>query len=530
MCLVRSKTEFSALSKFSWTLLLEASWDFDEAAMMLKEKKKGNLLEDECDTGDEVTRRKKLVTCRCVRNRRSVRWRVRHTRYQNRLPEDWVLPKKRRADKKSINSIAHALDLFLACSGLTINNSKSVVWFSPNSNDDSINATLAKLQIPRACNLGSYLGFPLGMKGNSSDFQPILQKIKKRMDSWNTRFLSTAGKVTLLNSVVSPMAGFYMQCIPFPVKFKIWLLTLDPGNETVFPLTYLTPSKIKLVPSLSLRTPLAVTSIALFCGRGINVPAQCPLSGHLDENISHLLMECLITNLIWVKINICPASTSFSSWLKSNATNETSSTLNIPIGTIFIYCLWHIWLGRNQCVFNNQTFTPQVILKCSLVVAAEYFHLNPHPSPLQRSDSILLKWQPPPHNWWKLNTDGACSGNPGLFAIGDLIQNHNGTFISGFSNFIGYGTAFTAELWAITKLITSITLLLLAGPTSRDLQNFKILHSYMEGNGCADSLAKQALLSQSPTFESIPSHIRLSFLADIHGVHYARNVSSTSAL
>ncbi|KAF7843789.1 calreticulin 3 [Senna tora] len=51
---MRSKTEFSALSKFSWTLLLEASWDFDEVAMMLKEKKKGNFLEDEFEDDPDL--------------------------------------------------------------------------------------------------------------------------------------------------------------------------------------------------------------------------------------------------------------------------------------------------------------------------------------------------------------------------------------------------------------------------------------------------------------------------------------------
>ncbi|KAF7844846.1 reverse transcriptase [Senna tora] len=626
---------------------------------------------------------------------------------------------KTQADKKSINSISHTLDFFLAYLGLTINKSKSVVWFSPNSNGDSINATLAKLQIPRARNLGSYLGFymqcipfpvkvcnqldkmqrdffwfnyagkrkvhtmcwdrickpkshgGLGIYKTRERNLSYLAKLAWQASRSSNQHLPWAkllhhylgnhirapsllgkdlirGRNLLSDSLISIIysgkdTNFWLDCwtslgplrnflygplhandlnltvqdlaldfgswnwdhipfdIPHPIKnkinaipvlknsscsdLKVWRFNLngqlDLKSAYNFALNLLpqqgassSTNSINWVWKSLCHTRLqyflwscaseALPCRALLCKRGINVPPQCPLCGHPNENISHLLMDCPITNLIWVKLNICPASTSFSSWLKSNVTNETSSALNIPTGTIFIYCLWHIWLGRNQCVFNNQTFTPQVILKRSLAAAAEYFHLNLLPRPLQCSDSILLKWQPPPHNWWKLNTNGACSGNPGPFAIGGLIRNHNGTFISGFSSFIGYDTAFTAELWAITVglnmalslncnyiCVESDSLLAVNLLNSSDVPDthhlynlimacrsslqgyteFKILHSYREGNGCADSLAKQALLSQSlmATFESILSHIRLSFLADLHRVHYARNVSSTSA-
>ncbi|KAF7811424.1 protein TOPLESS-like [Senna tora] len=54
----------------------------------------------------------------------------------------------------------------------------------------------------------------------------------------------------------------------------------------------------------------------------------------------------------------------------------------------------------------------------------------------------------------------------------------------------------------------------------------QICHTYREGNSCADSLAKDALLKRSP----MASFSRMAFLADYHGVSFFRNVPCNSLL
>ncbi|KAF7830619.1 Trimethylguanosine synthase [Senna tora] len=688
-------------------------------------------------------------------------WIVCLTHLENRQS---LSPYFARTDKKSINSISHSLDIFLSCSGLTINNYKSGIWFSPNTTDAAINEALTKLQFPRTQNLGSYLGIPLGMKGRICDFKPILEKIKGRLDSWNTRFLSPAGKITLLNSVISPMAGFYMQCVPFPFRVcnqldklqrdffwtttagkskihtvcwenickpkplgglgifksrernltflaklswqvtqalnlpwakllhhylqdssrsrsllgkglirshkllseglihivysgedtKFWTdnwtslgplrnliqgplniydinlsvkdLSIDlgkwhwdripfvlpqliidrinatpilknstskdikawrfnPSGQFDLKLAYIyalnlmpqygvspTHSPIKWVWRTSCHSRLkfflwSCVSNALPCRsilnrRGINVPPHCPTCGHHEETISHIFMECPNSKLIWQHLNTTPTTTDFLPWLKQNALCDSSSSLNTPLGTNFIYCLWHIWLSRNQLIFKNQNWPPNMILRKGLAAAAEFFHLNPQHSSLLNSNNIQIKWHPPIANWWKLNTDGACSGNPGPFAIGGIIRDHNGSFISGYSSYIGFGTALKAELWAISvglRIALSLNcnfihvesdsllavkflkdnnipdthhlhnLLLSCRSSLQEFTEFSISHVYREGNQCADSLAKQALLNKTlmTTFDNTPVHIRLPFLADLHGVHFIKSVSSS---
>ncbi|KAF7823154.1 putative WRKY transcription factor 31 [Senna tora] len=84
--------------------------------------------------------------------------------------------------------------------------------------------------------------------------------------------------------------------------------------------------------------------------------------------------------------------------------------------------------------------------------AAEYHHLATNGFPHSARSIILnVKWSPPLEGWWKLNTDGACSGNPGPFAIGGIIRNQLGNWISGYSGYVGTGTALKAELWAISS-------------------------------------------------------------------------------
>ena len=52
-----------------------------------------------------------------------------------------------------------------------------------------------------------------------------------------------------------------------------------------------------------------------------------------------------------------------------------------------------------------------------------------------------IKWSPPPLGWFKLNTDGSFLGNPGLAGGGDVIQNHLGEWVGGFSRAIGFTTS-----------------------------------------------------------------------------------------
>ena len=51
--------------------------------------------------------------------------------------------------------------------------------------------------------------------------------------------------------------------------------------------------------------------------------------------------------------------------------------------------------------------------------------------------TVLISWNPPTHNWIKLNTDGCSKGNPGIAGGGGVIRDSLGRWLGGFLVHIG---------------------------------------------------------------------------------------------
>ncbi|CAA7024003.1 unnamed protein product [Microthlaspi erraticum] len=64
-----------------------------------------------------------------------------------------------------------------------------------------------------------YLGLPLSSKKLSvGDCDPLIVQIKQKLDSWNNRLLSLAGRLSLLSSVISGIIGFWTSAFILPLK------------------------------------------------------------------------------------------------------------------------------------------------------------------------------------------------------------------------------------------------------------------------------------------------------------------------
>ena len=50
---------------------------------------------------------------------------------------------------------------------------------------------------------------------------------------------------------------------------------------------------------------------------------------------------------------------------------------------------------------------------------------------------IPMHWEMPPSNWFKLNTDGASSGNPRRAGGGGVIRDSVGEWVRGFAGVLG---------------------------------------------------------------------------------------------
>ncbi|KAL5539932.1 hypothetical protein UlMin_042971 [Ulmus minor] len=102
------------------------------------------------------------------------------------------------------------LNFFSMCSGLKINMNKSSLA-GINLEDEEVWVLAAEV----GCEKGSwpmkYLSLPLGGNPNSAEFwNPVVEKVGKRLDGWKKVFLSKGGRLTLIQSVLSSFPIYFM--------------------------------------------------------------------------------------------------------------------------------------------------------------------------------------------------------------------------------------------------------------------------------------------------------------------------------
>jgi hypothetical protein len=121
------------------------------------------------------------------------------------------------ADPQQLMYIRLVLTFFEAVTGLRVNMRKSElvsVGDVPNL------STLADIMQCRIASLPmTYLGMPLGSSFKSKDiWNPILEKMERRLAGWKSLYLSKGGRLTLLKSTLSSLPTYYLSLFTIPVS------------------------------------------------------------------------------------------------------------------------------------------------------------------------------------------------------------------------------------------------------------------------------------------------------------------------
>ena len=104
---------------------------------------------------------------------------------------------------------------FEAISGLKINLSKSEMV--PVGNVSDLNSLAAILGCKTVQLPMTYLGLPLGAKFKSkSIWDPILEKMERKLAGWQRMYLSKGGRVTLIKSTLSSLPTYFLSLFPMP--------------------------------------------------------------------------------------------------------------------------------------------------------------------------------------------------------------------------------------------------------------------------------------------------------------------------
>ena len=304
----------------------------------------------------------------------------------------------------------------------------------------------------------------------------------------------------------------------------------------------------------------------LLSQRRIITDDLCPLCQSSSESCLHLFRDCNSVLPLWLSLGFQSTSMFFTqsstdTWVKywSQDTSSPNQFPQFQWKDIFPVLLWTIWKARNKWVMENTAFNiPAIIHRTKVVTTELYFNL-PRKGTNSNPETILVNWEPPPPDFFKLNTDGSVEGNPGQAGAGGVIRDHTGCWFKGFSRSIGITNSLAAELWGlrdglvlahqynIKKLIIELDakavldLIQPANLTScshhpygalisdcrsliQKLEDFRIQHIFREGNATADILAKAGTKLSCPfvLFNYPPTFVINQVVADSWGVSYPR--------
>lgn len=119
--------------------------------------------------------------------------------------------------KRSLEGILAVFKGFEKASGLKINLEKSTLYMAgvTQQHMEDISAfPFDSGQLPVR-----YLGLPLLTKRMTvGDYLPLIEKIRSRISSWTGRFLSFAGRLQLIQSVITSLANFWLAAFRLPAS------------------------------------------------------------------------------------------------------------------------------------------------------------------------------------------------------------------------------------------------------------------------------------------------------------------------
>lgn len=124
-----------------------------------------------------------------------------------------------RTDPRSCDTLVAILRRYEEASGQFINLDKSTITFSAKTPGITKRQVREQLQIRGEGGMGRYLGLPENFSRKKRDiFASLVDRIRQRAHSWTTRYLSGAGKLILLKSVLSAMPTYTMSCFKLPLS------------------------------------------------------------------------------------------------------------------------------------------------------------------------------------------------------------------------------------------------------------------------------------------------------------------------
>ena len=124
-----------------------------------------------------------------------------------------------RATVRDCKNFGQILLRFCESSGQIMSVTKSRVWFSPRTPRRIKEQLVGILGLPTTDRIGTYLRMPIfTTRRTASSYQYLVENIQKRIEGWQTKYLSMAGRATLIKASITSIPTYAMQTTLLPQK------------------------------------------------------------------------------------------------------------------------------------------------------------------------------------------------------------------------------------------------------------------------------------------------------------------------
>lgn len=201
-----------------------------------------------------------------------------------------------RVDENTAFAVRNTLNHFCEVSGQKINELKSKLIFSPNTQKYFRNLFQDTINVREIENLGTYLGLPISHKRPSrAQVQFVIDKVRARLSTWKTKFLSEAGRLCLITSTLSTIPAYYMQASLLPAST---LRDLDSTCNNFLWGDTIEGRKIHLVGKDQICIPKNRGGLGIRAHKQMNIAYMAKLGWKMAQAPPNLAQECIRSKYI----------------------------------------------------------------------------------------------------------------------------------------------------------------------------------------------------------------------------------------
>ena len=126
-----------------------------------------------------------------------------------------------RATIEECGKVLEILEEYERASGQRVNRSKIALFFSKFTNADIKRSIKLALGVPEIMQYERYLGLPSFVgKGKKASFNYIKEKVWRKLQGWEGKLFSQAGREVLLKSVIQAIPTYSMGCFKIPIGLR----------------------------------------------------------------------------------------------------------------------------------------------------------------------------------------------------------------------------------------------------------------------------------------------------------------------